>query len=258
MIERTNTVSKMIPFSRKGNLNMQMMQHLQPQIKAIADKHKDDMEKRAQAQRELFKKHNYNPFGGCLMMFFQLPIFLGLYRGLSVDIALRDQPLIPGLGWCSNLAAPDQLLNWSSWMPGFLGSETGWLGPYLNILPIATMFLFIAQQKLFMPPAVDDQQKMMQKMMKYMMIFMGVLFFKVPSGLCIYFITSSVWGIIERKMLPKPVLDTSKLALDSVVVDSKPIQDVEEAPQVLSNEVELAKRRRRDRERKKRLKERGQ
>ena len=45
---------------------------------------------------------------------------------------------------------------------------------------------------------------MQQKIMQYMMIFMGVMFFKVASGLCIYFIASSLWGIAERKLLPKP------------------------------------------------------
>jgi YidC/Oxa1 family membrane protein insertase len=183
-------------------------------MKEIADKYKDDMEKRSTAQRELYKKYNFNPFGGCFMMFFQLPIFYGLYKGLNVDIALRDQPLIPGMQWCSNLAAPDQLLYWKDWMPAALGAETGWLGPYFNLLPILTMILFIAQQKLFTPPPTDDNQKMMHKMMNFMMVFMGIMFFKVPAGLCIYFITSSLWGIIERKMLPKPVLDTNKLALD--------------------------------------------
>ncbi len=202
----------MIPFSRKAALNAQMMQALQPQMKEIADKY-EDMQERGMAQRELFKKHNYQPLGGCLVMFIQLPIFLGLYRGLSADIALRDQPLFPGLGWCSDLSAPDQFLYWKDWMPAVLGSETGWLGPYLNILPLATIVLFYVQQKMFTPPAVDEQQKMMQKMMGFMMLFMGLMFFKVPSGLCLYFITSSIWAILEKKLLPKPVLDTSALGL---------------------------------------------
>lgn len=210
----------MIPFSRKAALNAQMMQALQPKMKEIADKY-EDLQERGLAQRELFKKHNYNPLGGCLVMFIQLPIFLGLYRGLSADIALRDQPLIPGLKWCSDLSAPDQFMYWKDWMPAWLGSETGYLGPYLNILPVITMVLFLVQQKLFTPPAVDDQQKMMQKMMGFMMIFMGVLFFKVPSGLCLYFITSSIWGILERKLLPKPVLDTDALDLKTDV--EKPV-----------------------------------
>ena len=189
-----------------------MMQALQPQMKEIADKY-EDMQERGLAQRELFKKHNYQPLGGCLVMFIQLPIFLGLYRGLSADIALRDQPLFPGLGWCSDLSAPDQFLYWKDWMPAVLGSETGWLGPYLNILPLATIVLFYVQQKMFTPPAVDEQQKMMQKMMGFMMLFMGLMFFKVPSGLCLYFITSSIWAILEKKLLPKPVLDTSNMDL---------------------------------------------
>ena len=90
----------MIPFSRKAALNAQMMQALQPQMKEIADKY-EDMQERGLAQRELFKKHNYQSLGGCLVMFIQLPIFLGLYRGLSADIALRDQPLIPCLLYTS-------------------------------------------------------------------------------------------------------------------------------------------------------------
>jgi YidC/Oxa1 family membrane protein insertase len=168
------------------------------------------MEKRGTAQRELFAKHNYNPFGGCLLMFVQLPIFIGLYRSLSVDIELRQAPLIPGFDWCSNLAGPDMLFYWKDWMPGFLANEAGgWLGPYFNILPIITIFLFLAQQKLFMPPATDDQTRMQQKVMKFMMIFMGFLFFRVASGLCVYFIASSLWGIAERKLLPPPGKETT-------------------------------------------------
>lgn len=247
----------MIPMSRKAALNAQMMQHLQPQMKEIADKYKDDMEKRAAAQRELYKTHKFNPFGGCFMMFFQLPVFYGLYKALNVDIALRDQPLIPGMEWCSNLAAPDQLLYWKDWMPTVLGAETGWLGPYFNLLPILTMILFIAQQKLFTPPPTDDQQKMMHKMMTFMMVFMGVMFFKVPAGLCIYFITSSLWGIIERKMLPKPVLNTEKLALDEG--SPKVSKKVQKAELLKSKkrESDAEARKVRNADRKKRLKQRG-
>ena len=75
-----------------------MMQELQPEIKKIKEKYKSDLEKQTQAQRELWKKHNFNPLGGCWLMFLQLPIFIGLYRCLSVDIELRQAPLIPGLG----------------------------------------------------------------------------------------------------------------------------------------------------------------
>ena len=240
----------MIPISRKAALNAQMMQYLSPQLKEIKEKYPDDMQQQMQAQQALFRKHKYNPFSGCLMGFIQLPIFLGLYRGLSADIALRDQPLIPGMSWCSNLAAPDQFLRWDSWMPAFLASETGWLGPYLNVLPLLTIALFVINAKMFTPPPTDEQQAMMQKMMTYMMFFMGFLFFKVPSGLCLYFITSSIWGIAERQLLPKPKLDTDKLAAMDATGDN-----VVEA-ESFTNKTAIEDRKRRDKERKRRLKER--
>ena len=172
-------------------------------MKRIAEHHKGDMEKRTKAQQELFRKHNYNPLSGCLPMVIQLPIFIGLYRALSVDIELRGTPLIPGISWCSNLAAPDQLFYWEPFLPAFLVSLTGWLGPYFNILPLITIAFFIIHQKLFTPPATDEQSAMQQKMMKFMMIFMGFLFFRVASGLCLYIIASSAWGVAERLLLPK-------------------------------------------------------
>ncbi len=194
--------------------------------------------------------------GGCLLMFVQLPVFMGLYRGLSADIALRGQPLIPGLHWCSNLAGPDQLLKWQSWMPFGLGEQTGLLGPYLNILPLLTIVLFVLQTKLFSPPATDDQQKTMQRVMTIMMCFMGILFFKVPAGLCIYFITSSIWGIVERKLIPKPVIPESLAALDpeKKMPDAK--KKLVTTPEPLpSNDKAREDRRRADRERQRRLRQ---
>ncbi len=194
----------MFPIGRKAALNAQKMQELAPEIKKIKEKYKNDLEKQGQAQRELWKKHNFNPLGSCWLMFLQFPIFIGLYRCLSVDIELRQAPLIPGISWCSNLAGPDMAWRWQGVLPDFLTSETGWLGPYLNVLPIITIALFIWQQKMFTPPATDEQTRMQQKMMQWMMVFMGIMFFKVPAGLCIYFIASSLWGIGERKLLPPP------------------------------------------------------
>ncbi len=154
----------------------------------------------------MFREHNYHPLGGCLLAFVQLPIFVGLYRSLSVDVALRQAPLFSEqIRWASNLAAPDMFWNWTGMMPQFITQGSGFLvlGPYLNILPLVTIVLFIWQQKMFMPPPADEQAALQQKMMRYMMVFMGVLFFKVASGLCLYFIASSMWGIAERKVLPK-------------------------------------------------------
>jgi len=197
--------SCLFPLSRKQAHSMAKMQELRPEMEKIKEKYKSDMQKQSQAMQELYRKYNINPLAGCLPMFIQLPIFLGLYRALMVDVELRQAPLLSeSIRWCSNLAAPDMLLNWTSVMPSFITSGVGLfaLGPYLNILPLVTVGLFIAQQKMFMPEPTNEQAALQQKIMKYMMLFMGILFYKVASGLCIYFIASSMWGIAERKMLP--------------------------------------------------------
>ncbi len=196
----------MFPLSRKQALSAQKMQELQPEMKRIKDKYKGNKEGSAKAMQELWRKNNYNPLGGCLPAFIQLPIFIGLYRSLMIDVELRGAPLFgEAIRWCSNLGAPDMLFRWDGVMPAFIASYTGWLGPYFNLLPLFTVALFWLQQKMFMPPPADEQAALSQKMMQYMMIFMAFMFYTVAAGLCLYFIVSSLWGIGERKLLPKLV-----------------------------------------------------
>ena len=151
-------------------------------------------------------------------MFLQLPIFIGLYRALSVDIELRQAAFSGNIDWASNLAAPDMFAYWGDWLWGYLsGRGTGWLGPYFNILPVIVVVLFLAQQKMLMPPATDEQTAMTQKIMNIMTLMMGLFFFRVPAGLCIYFITSSLWGICERVLVKKTLPDTKHF--DPAVVE---------------------------------------
>ena len=197
----------LFPISRKQAKSMAAMQALRPEMDKLKEKYKNDMQKQSQEMQELYRKHNINPLSGCLPMFIQLPIMLGLYRALSVDIELRQAPLISeSVRWCSNLGAPDMFFDWSSFMPSFVTSGQGFLGlgPYFNILPLVTIALWIVQQKVFMPEAANEQAALQQKIMQYMMIVMGFMFFKVASGLCIYFITSTAWGITERLLVPQP------------------------------------------------------
>jgi YidC/Oxa1 family membrane protein insertase len=194
----------MFPLSRKQAISSQKMQALQPEMKALAEKYANDPEKRTRATQELWRKHQVNPVSGCLPIFIQIPIFMGLYRSLATDVELRQAPLFSSaIRWCSNLAAPDMLWDWSQLLPAFLAAPEAWLGPYLNLFPVVTIGLMLWQQKLFMPPAVDEQQRVQQQMMNYMMWFMALMFFKVPCGLCLYFIASSLWGIAERLWMPK-------------------------------------------------------
>ena len=178
----------MFPISKKQALSAKKMKELQPQLMEIREKFKDDKQKLAQAQMELYRKASFNPFAGCLPVFLQLPIFIALYQALNNWVDLRMAPFL----WIDNLAAPDAL----SSMP-----ELPFLGSEFNLLPILTVALFYAQQKMFMPPPTTDEMAMQQKMMNGMMFLFGFMFYHVPAGLCVYFIASSLWGMSERKLL---------------------------------------------------------
>ncbi|MEM9587912.1 MAG: YidC/Oxa1 family insertase periplasmic-domain containing protein [Planctomycetota bacterium] len=235
--------SLMFPLSRKAAVNAQRMQELAPELKKIAEQHKDDMEARMKAQRELQQRVGFNPMAGCLPMFAQLPIFIGLYRLLSVDIELRQAAFASWTTWASNLAGPDQFHFWGNWMIDWIaGRGNGWLGPYFNILPMAVVALFFLQQKLFMPPATDEQTEMTQKVMGFMTLFMGLFFFRVPAGLCIYFITSSLWGIAERilvkKTLPStPHFDKAVLESASAVTSKTPSKNGDTSSKSLADRL---------------------
>lgn len=182
----------MFPISIQQARGAAKMQEIQPQIAALKEKYGNDKEKMMRAQMELFRKHNYNPAKGCLPLFLQLPIFMGLYQALNHAVDLRMAKFL----WVQNLAAPDALFQLPFIVPFF-----GW--KEFNLLPLITTGLFLVQQKMFMPPPTNDEQAMQQKMMNFMTVFMGVMFYKVPAGLCVYFIASSLWGMGERKLLPK-------------------------------------------------------
>ena len=194
----------MFPISKKQAVMAAKQKALAPKLQELKLKFGDDKEKFARAQMELWRKHGVNPLGGCLPAFIQLPVFIGLYTCLNTAIDLRLSSFL----WIDNLAAPDAIAR----MPNLpvLGSD-------FNLLPCISVALFLVQQKLFMPPPQDEQAAMTQKMMNMMTIVMGVMFWHVPAGLCIYFICSSLWGIAERKLL-----GSDKLAVEPTVVVKEP------------------------------------
>ncbi|RMG36905.1 MAG: membrane protein insertase YidC [Planctomycetota bacterium] len=182
----------MFPLSKKQAIGAARMKELQPKLQALKEKYGHDRERFAREQLKLFQEHNYNPLSGCLPVLLQMPIFFGLYQALRYSVDLRGAPFL----WIDNLAAPDELFPLPFRVP-----VLGWTT--FNLLPVLTIALFIAQQKMFMPPPTDEQTRMQMKMMNFMMIFMGVMFYRVPAGLCVYFIASSLWSMAERKLLDK-------------------------------------------------------
>jgi YidC/Oxa1 family membrane protein insertase len=181
----------MFPLGRKQALAAKKMQDLQPFIKELQEKYKDDKEAQSRETFALWKKHGVNPVSGCLPALIQLPIFVGLWQALNNSVHLRHASFL----YIRDLAAPDMLAK--------LPFEIPWLGHYLNALPFIVVALMLVQTKLFAPPATTPEQESQQQMMKVMMVFMAFMFYKVPSGLGLYFITSSLWQISERLLLPK-------------------------------------------------------
>ncbi|MFO0927373.1 MAG: YidC/Oxa1 family membrane protein insertase [Gemmataceae bacterium] len=204
----------MFPLSRKQALMTLKMSALQPELKKLAAKYKDDKQAYAQAQMALFRQHGVNPFGSCWILLLQMPIFMGLYFALQESIQFRLAAFWPT--WITNLAAPDMMFEWGRRIP-LLSNDAAYggmlyLGPYFNLLPIITVALMLAQQKMMTPPPADAEQEMQQKMMRIMMVVFGLFFYRLASGLCLYIIVSTLWGFAERKLLPKA--QTPKLDVD--------------------------------------------
>ena len=203
------------PITRKQMASAKRMKELQPKIAELKKKYGNDREKMAQAQMQLYREHNFNPFAGCLPVLLQMPIFIALYQGLRSTIDLRLAEFL----WIDNLAAPDMLFELGIENLPFLGDYFY----YFNLLPVLTVLLFIVQNKMLMPQPdpTDEMAVQTQKMMKFMMVAMGFMFYHVPSGLCLYFITSSIWSLCERKMI------------DYQYDNKKPVEVLDESPSTI-------------------------
>ena len=186
----------LLPISIQQARNAARMQELAPKMAAIKEKYKDDPTQQMRETHQLYRQHNVKPFQlGCLPALLQMPIFLGLYGCLSHAVDLRLEPFL----YFDDLSSPDNLAPLPFTVP-----YLGWT--QLNLLPVIVWGLFMLQNKLFSPPPMNEEQAMQMKTMNLMMVFMLVMFYKVPSGLCLYFIVSSLWGIAEKLLLPKKKL----------------------------------------------------
>jgi YidC/Oxa1 family membrane protein insertase len=131
------------------------------------------------------------PLKGCLPMFLTMPIWFGLFTALRVMYELRGE----GFWFIPDLSRPD--------MTFYLGWNFGLFEvPYLNILPIIMVALWLYLQ-MGTPLPKDPQQRQMMVMMRFMPVMMGVMLYHYAAGLMIYMCTSSVWGIVEQKVTKK-------------------------------------------------------
>jgi YidC/Oxa1 family membrane protein insertase len=172
----------LFPLSAKQMNSMKKLQALQPKIEQLRKAHKDNPQKLNKETLELYKLNKVNPFGGCLPMLLQLPIFFALYQALIRSISLKGA----GFLWIKDLSEPDKLFTFPTALP-IIGNE-------FNILPILMAIGMFVQQKLSMASAAaSDSAAEQQKMMLILMpVLFGFIFYHMASGLVLYWFVNSV------------------------------------------------------------------
>lgn len=178
----------MFPIAQKQFASMAGMRAVQPKMKALQERYKDDKPKLQQEMMALYKKEGVNPLAGCLPILIQIPIFFALYKVLMLTIEMRHQPFIL---WIKDLSAPDPLkiLNLFGLLPFEPPAVLG-IG-ILAVLLGATMWL---QFKLN-PAAVDPMQQQVFAIMPWVLMFVMAPF---AAGLLLYWITSNILTITQQ------------------------------------------------------------
>jgi len=179
----------LFPLSIKQMRSMKEMQVLQPKIEALRVLYKDNPQKMNKEVMELYKEHKVNPLGGCLPMILQMPIFFALYQVLMRSVALRGTKFL----WIKDLSEPDRLFVFTKSIP-ILGNE-------INILPIIMAIGMFVQQKISTGKATGSAAEQQKMMLIIMPIMFGIIFYRMPSGLVLYwFVNSALMLIFQLKM----------------------------------------------------------
>ncbi len=164
-----------MPLQIKGYVSAQKMQQIQPEIKALQEKYKDDKQTLHKESMALMAKNGVNPMSGCLPLLPQIPVFFGLNSALQHTFDLRQSPFY---FWIHDLTRPD---------------------PYF-ILPVLMAALMLGYQKMMPMPSMDPTQA---KMMKFLPIIFSVFMLMYPTGLALYVITNTVVSMIRQSLLTR-------------------------------------------------------
>jgi YidC/Oxa1 family membrane protein insertase len=182
--------------------SMNALRVLQPQIKEIQNKYKDDKQRQQQEMMKFYKDNKVNPFASCLPLLLQLPVFLALYSLLNGQ-DFKDQVL----------ATSDQ---------GFLGIQNI-TEPATGITLVIMMVLFIGSQMastLVMSATADKTQ---QRIMLLLPLVFAALVPNFPAGLLIYWITTNFWtlgqSLVVRRLAPPPAVAVGGAQPAAALVD---------------------------------------
>ncbi|HEY4695902.1 MAG TPA: YidC/Oxa1 family membrane protein insertase [Candidatus Hydromicrobium sp.] len=201
----------LIPLTISQTRSMAKMQKIQPELKELQKKYKDDKQKLQQETMEFYKKNNVNPLAGCLPLIFQMPVFFALFQALRTPSEIVTNVLgsfyINGItngiktGLMGFLPALDsKFLATGATNPNynFLWMNLNARDPYyiLVILMVATMFLSMKMT------TTDARQS---KIMYIMPLAFGFISYQFPSGILIYWVTTNIWSIGQQWIVNKLV-----------------------------------------------------
>ena len=186
------------PLTHKSTVGMKKMQEIQPLMKEIQAKYKDNPQRMQQETWALYKEKKVNPMSSCLPMLIQIPVFIALFNVLRSAVELRYAPFL----WIADLSEPEALF--ASWFP-FGG---------LNLLPIL-MAVTTALQSAFTPSTGDAAQKKM--MMVFMPLMMLVMFYSFPSALSLYWFLSNVFSIAQMAIIRRQTAKEQSALVPEVI-----------------------------------------
>ena len=179
------------PIHAKSTMTMKRMGLLGPLMKELQEKHKDNPQQQQMEVMKLYKDYGVNPLGGCLPLFLQFPIFIGLYAVLEVAAELRGQ----SFWWVRDLAAAD--------------TQGHFMGFPINPLPIIMGLTMVAQMKLTPQPAtVDKTQQRIFMMMPLIFLYISYDF---AAALALYWSTQNIFSVFQTRIMklymPEPKLE---------------------------------------------------
>ena len=192
----------LIPLTTKQVRSQQAMQRIQPELKRLQAKHKNDRQKLNEEMMKFYKENKVNPLAGCLPILLQAPLFLVLYR-LILDLNHRPEPKhLPRDSdlYTSLLESGGRMLSWGIDLAQSASSVKGFgdaLPYYLLIaLTVATGYYQQRQMTARLPKdAINPQMQMIGKVFP---AFIGLFSFSIPAGVVVYFIVSNLWQVGQQ------------------------------------------------------------
>jgi len=192
----------LLPLTWKQTKSMVEMQRIQPQIKALQEKYKDDKEKLQEETMKFYSENKVNPFGGCLPLLLQFPILIALYGVLGQKVSKVNGQSVVHLGkMLQHLKDHGQVGTFYNIIPDIsMTPQAVWATHnYAAAIPYLLLVILFAVS-IWLPQALmpgDKQQKMIGGYMAIVMLWFGWV---SPAGVLLYWDISSIWGVAQQQI----------------------------------------------------------